>query len=149
MTPTSSARRAHPSKAGFTLLEMLFVLAIMAMTAALVVPSIQQTLASAADRSAAFQFQRLALDLRAAAYHQERSLNVVETGQFKDDDPDADPAPAEIKLDEGWSYRLGGPLTISPRGLCDAATVDLYFHGQLRQRLTGGPDCSFTPGRLG
>jgi prepilin-type N-terminal cleavage/methylation domain-containing protein len=149
MTPTSPTRPGHGSKSGFTLLEMLFVLAIMAMTAALVVPSIQQTLHGTADRNAAFQFQRLALDLRAAAYHQERSLSVVETGQFKDDDPDADPAPAEIKLDDGWSYKLAGPLTISPRGLCDVTTVDLYFHSQLRQRLTGAADCRFTPVSLG
>jgi prepilin-type N-terminal cleavage/methylation domain-containing protein len=149
MTPTSSTRRATSSKSGFTLLEMLFVLAIMAMTAALAVPRIEQVLASNADRGAAFQFQRLTLDLRANAYHQERALNVVATGQFKDDDPDADPAPAEIKLEDGWSYRLGGPLTISPRGLCDATTVDLYFKGQPRERLTGAVDCSFTSARLG
>jgi type II secretory pathway pseudopilin PulG len=128
---------------------MLFVLAIMAMTAALIVPSVQQTLNSTADRNTVFQFQRLVLDLRAAAYHQERSLSVAETGQFKDDDPDADPAPAEIKLDDGWSFRLGGPLTISSRGLCDVATVDLYYHGQPRERLTGASDCSFTAARLG
>jgi prepilin-type N-terminal cleavage/methylation domain-containing protein len=149
MTPTSRARAPVALKAGFSLMEMLFTLAIMALTAAMVVPGIQKTLANNADRSEIFHFQRLALDLRATAYHTERTLIVVDTGQFKDDgDPETDPRPAEIKLDDGWSYRLSGPFTISPRGLCDVVTADLSYRGRPRDRLTGTTDCHFTSAKL-
>lgn len=150
MQPTSPARaplRASTAKAGFTLLEMLFTLAIMGLTAALVMPRVRTAIASNGDHAEVFHFQRLMLDLRATAYHEERALKVVDTGQFKDD-PDADPQLAEIKLDDGWSYRLSGPLTISPRGLCDVVTVDLFHNGRPRERLTGSADCSYSYARL-
>jgi type II secretory pathway pseudopilin PulG len=130
-------------------MEMLLVLAIMSFTMAIAIPGIQQSLSSNADRSQVFHFERLALDLRATAYHTEHALSVVETGQFKDDDPDADPTPAEIKLDDGWSYRLSAPMTISARGQCDVVTADLIYRGQPRMRLQGGTDCSFTYQRIG
>jgi prepilin-type N-terminal cleavage/methylation domain-containing protein len=155
MTPTSPASQAPrrgsrpAAKAGFTLLEMLLVLAIMGLTMAMVATGIQQAISSSADRSQVFHFERLALDLRATAYHQEQAVSVVGTGQFKDDDPDADPKPAEIKLDDGWSYSLSAPMGISGRGLCDLVTADLSYHGQPRMRLHSAADCSFTYERIG
>jgi type II secretory pathway pseudopilin PulG len=128
---------------------MLLVLAIMGLTLSIAIPGIQQSLSSSADRSQVFHFQRLALDLRATAYHEEHALTVVDTGRFKDDAPDADPTPAEIKLDDGWSYSLSAPMTISPRGLCDLITADLSYHGQPRMRLHSAADCSFTSERIG
>lgn len=130
-------------------MEMLLVLAIMGLTMSIAIPGIQQSVSSNADRSQVFHFERLALDLRAAAYHREHALSVVETGQFKDDDPDADPTPAEIKLDDGWSYTLSAPMTISPRGQCDVVTADLIYRGRPRMRLHSDTDCSFTSQRIG
>ena len=128
---------------------MLIVLALTGLASAIMVPSIQRTLASNADHRETFHFQRLLMDLRATAFHEERALQVVDTGDFKDDDPDADPAPAEIKLDEGWSYKLSGPMTVTARGLCDGVSAELAFQGQPRVKVTTAADCTVTAERIG
>jgi type II secretory pathway pseudopilin PulG len=128
---------------------MLFVLAIMGMTTAIMIPRIQATLRSNADQREAFHFQRLILDLRATAYHREQDLTVVETGQLRGADPAADPLPAEIALDDGWAYRLSGPLTVSARGLCQPATASLSFRGRPRIDMTGDANCAFVMRRTG
>lgn len=149
-SPANSFRRVTingDSRAGFSLLEVLVTLAIIGLTATIVLPNIAHTLDSNADRRAAFHFERLALDLRAAAFRDEQSLTVVDSGQFQDD-PDVEPRQAEIKLDDGWTYRLAGPLNISARGLCDPVDADLFYEGMARMRMHGATDCSFTWERI-
>lgn len=130
-------------RAGFTLLEMLLAIAVMGLVMAITLPNMPNTLASNADRRAAFHFKRLALDLRATAYEEEQALVVVDSGQFQEDS-DADPKPAEIKLDDGWSYSLSAPLNISARGLCDVVEATLSFEGRPHVQMFGATDCSFT-----
>ena len=123
-------------------------LAIIGLAATVIMPNIPRTLESNADRRAAFHFQRLALDLRAAAYRDEQALLVVDSGQFQDG-PEIEPRQAEIKLDDGWTYRLSAPLNISARGLCDPVDADLLYEDRPRMRMHGGADCSFTWERIG
>lgn len=115
----------------------------MGLVMAIALPNIPRALDSNADRRAAFHFERLALDLRAAAYRDEQSLLVVNSGQFQDD-PEAEPRQAEIKLDDGWTYELAAPLNISARGVCDPVDADLFYDGRPRMRMHGAADCSFT-----
>lgn len=117
-------------------------LAVIGLTATIVLPNIPRALESNADRRAAFQFERLALDLRSAAYRDEESLVVVDSGQFQDD-PEIEPRQAEIKFDNGWTYKLSAPLNISARGLCDVVDADLFYEDQPRMRMHGAADCSF------
>jgi hypothetical protein len=119
----------------------------MGLVMAITLPNIPRTLESNADRRAAFHFERLALDLRAAAFRDEQSLLVVDSGQFQDD-PDIEPRQAEIKLDDGWTYRLSAPLNISARGLCDPVDADLFYEGLARMRMHGQADCSFNWERI-
>lgn len=134
---------AGKGRAGFSLLEMLLAVAVGGLVAAVVLPSVTRTLESGENRRAAFHFVRLALDLRALAFRDEQAVKVVDSGDFTDD-PEADPRIAEIKLDDGWTYRLAGPLLISPRGVCDVVDVDVFFRERQRLRLNGASDCTFT-----
>ena len=86
-------------------------------------------------------------DKDAAAYRDERSLVVVNSGQFQDD-PEIEPRQAEIKFDDGWTYRLTAPLNISARGVCDPVEADLFYNGFPRMRMHGLTDCSFTWERI-
>lgn len=140
--PKSPEHVRAGAKAGFTLLEVLICIAVIGLVAVIILPNVPRTLESNADRRAAFHFERLALDLRATAFRDEQGLTVVDSGQFTDDS-EADPRPAEIKLDTGWTYTLSAPLNISARGLCDPVNADLFFEGRLRMRLHGATDCSF------
>ena len=135
------------SRAGFSLLEVLLTIAVMGLVMAITLPNIPRTLESNADRRAAFHFERLVLDLRAAAYRDERSLVVVNSGQFQDD-PEIEPRQAEIRFDDGWTYRLTAPLNISARGVCDPVEADLFYNGFPRMRMHGLTDCSFTWERI-
>jgi hypothetical protein len=119
----------------------------MGLVMAITVPNIPRTLESNADRRAAFHFERLALDLKAAAYRDEQSLVVVDSGQFQDD-PEIEPRQAEIKFDNGWTYRLSAPLNISAGGVCDPVTADLFYEGRPRMRMHGAADCSFNWERI-
>jgi prepilin-type N-terminal cleavage/methylation domain-containing protein len=135
------------SRAGFSLLEVLITLAVIGLVMSIVMPNIPRTLESNADRRAAFHFERLVLDLRAAAFRDEQSLVVVDSGQFQDD-PEIEPRQAELKFDNDWTYRLSAPLNISARGLCDPVDADLFYEGRPRMRMHGAADCSFTWERI-
>lgn len=143
----TSKQTREGSKAGFSLLEVLICIAVIGLVVVVTLPNVPRTLESNADRRAAFHFERLALDLRATAFRDEQGLVVVDSGQFTDD-PEADPRPAEIKLDAGWTYTLSAPLNISARGLCDPVVADLSYEGRLRMRLQGATDCSFVWSRV-
>ena len=141
MRTSSSDRLA--SKRGFTLLEMLMVIVIMGLVTALVLPNINKTLSTNAVQTVFFQFQTKALEHRATAYRQNRSLVLVDSGAVTDD-PEADPAPVDIQFPgEGWTYRLSQPMKISAGGVCDAVTAEVFQEGQLAFRLESQPDCSF------
>ena len=141
--PILARLKVRPSsKAGFTLLEMLIVLAIMSLTAAMVIPRIGATLDQAVSRTEAFKFQQQVMDLRRQTFHEEQAVQVVESGQFVDD-PNADPSPAEVQLGAGWTYKLSAPLIIDAGGICSTTTVQLYSNGRPATRLQGGASCRF------
>lgn len=138
-----TGRRAEANKAGFTLLEMLFVLAIMGMAAAMVLPRIGAQMDQAVANTEAFKFQQQVLDLRRQTFHEEQGLTVVSSGELAADS-DADPPQAEIQLGQGWSYKLSAPLTIDAGGVCSTADVEIYDRNRLAARLQGaGASCLF------
>jgi len=136
------------ARAGFTLLEVLLVLAIAGLVAGLAIPSITRTLESNADQRAAFHFQRLVMDRRAEALREERPVMLVSTGQQADQADEDGPIVYEMVLDQDWTYRLAQPLTVSPRGLCDVTDADLLFQDRPRVRMHGDANCTFTREKL-
>lgn len=140
-TPTLSSRVR--ARAGFTLLEMIIVIAIVALTAALVMPNIARMISRNATQTVFFEFQNQVTELRARAYREKQALLLVSSGEFVED-PEADPSPAEIRfLDSGWTYQLTEPMVITSGGVCAPANVEIYKGDDLALTLEGRPDCGF------
>jgi prepilin-type N-terminal cleavage/methylation domain-containing protein len=128
-----SARRGVARlKAGFSLMEMLIVLAIMAIAIALVMPRGQAMLDGMTAHAVFFDFQRQMLDLRREAYATETPATV----KSSDDADPADAADHLIPLRSQWSYRLERPITVSAGGVCTRAAVEVLKSGRTVMRLT-------------
>lgn len=123
------------SDAGFSLLEMLVVLAVMALAMTLVMPSGAVMLDRATAHSVFFDFQRQVSDLRLRAYRNETAVTL---------EPAPVPGVEPIRLRTGWSYRLDAPVRISDGGACSAGLATLFRDGRPVMRLrTTGAACRF------
>jgi prepilin-type N-terminal cleavage/methylation domain-containing protein len=134
------------TKGGFTLLEMLLVLGLTAMAAALIVPRISVQIDQAAAHSEFLKFQQQVMDLRRQSFHEGQGLRIVASGELVDD-AEADPPLAEVRLGPGWSYQLSQPIDIDAGGGCSQADVDLIRAGRVVLHLRGsGASCRFFRG---
>jgi prepilin-type N-terminal cleavage/methylation domain-containing protein len=141
MPRTRSA--AARSKGGFTLLEMLLVLGLTAMAAALIVPRVAVQIDQASAHSEYLKFQQQVMDLRRQSFHEGQGLRIVASADFVDD-PEADPPLAQVQLGPGWSYQLSQPIDIDAGGGCSTAEVDLIRSGKVILHLQGsGASCRF------
>jgi prepilin-type N-terminal cleavage/methylation domain-containing protein len=139
----SSRSAAIEAKAGFTLLEMLLVLGLVSLMAALAIPRIAVSIDQAMAHGEYLKFQQQVMDLRRQSFHQQQGLRLVSSGEFADD-AEADPPLAEVQLGPGWSYRLTQPIDIDAGGGCTAGEVDLIKDGRPRLHLQGtGASCRF------
>jgi prepilin-type N-terminal cleavage/methylation domain-containing protein len=108
-------------KRGYTLLEMLIVLAVMALAIAIVVPRGEAMLDQMTAHAVFFDFQRQVSDLRRGAY-------ASQTGVVIRGSDDADPSLARartIPLRAGWTYRLTQPIAVSEGGACAGGNVEI------------------------
>ena len=119
-------------KAGFSLMEMLIVLAIMAIAIALVMPRGQAMLDGMTAHAVFFDFQRQMLDVRREAYATQTPTTVRSSN---DSDP-GDAADRVIPLRSQWSYHLERPITVSAGGVCTQAAVEVRKSGRTIMRLT-------------
>jgi len=130
--PTSMPIRRIHSRAGYSLLEMLIVLAIMALAVALTLPRGEAMLDQMTAHAVFFDFQRQLSDLRRESY-------AAETPVIVRGDDDVDPADAGdrlLALRAGWTYRLDRPISISAGGACSAARVEVLRSGRAVMHLT-------------
>jgi prepilin-type N-terminal cleavage/methylation domain-containing protein len=128
------------SRGGYSILEMLVVLALMALTLAIVLPQGAVMLDRLVIHAVQFDFQRQVSDLRREAWRSETPLDLYSTGA-------ADPADANarvIPLRSGWSYRLDRPVRVSAGGVCSPASADIRKHGRVLMHLrTADTACHF------
>jgi prepilin-type N-terminal cleavage/methylation domain-containing protein len=118
-------------KAGYTLLEMLIVLAVMALAVAIVAPRGEAMLDQMTAHAVFFDFQRQVSDLRREAY-----ASQTPTSLRGADDRDPSLAAARvIQLRSGWSYRLTQPIAISAGGACAGGAVEVLKYGLPVMRL--------------
>lgn len=120
------AKRPHnpdPLKArdgGATLLEVLVVLAVLAMAGTMVLPAGSRMLERMTVHVVHFELQRDLSDLRRRAGAEQRAFRVVSSDAQARAETDV-----VLPLREPWSYRLDRPLQVSDGGACEAAKVEL------------------------
>ena len=111
---------------GYTLIEVLVVLAIMALAVAFIAPRGEAMLDQMTAHAVFFDFQRQVSDLRREAYASQTAVAVR-------GDDDRDPSHADdrlIPLRSGWSYRLTQPIAISDGGACAGGQVEILKYGR-------------------
>jgi type II secretory pathway pseudopilin PulG len=122
---------------------MIIVIAIVALTAALVMPNLSRMISRNTTQTVFFEFQNQMTQLRARAFREKQALLLVSSGEFVED-PEADPSPAEIQfMDSGWTYQLTEPMVITAGGVCAPVNVNIYKNEDLALSLEGRPDCGF------
>lgn len=147
--PTSIPTSADPriarryARGGYSLIEILVVLAIMALATAVIMPSTSRMMDQATAHAVFFEFQRGVSDLRREANRTGLPLRIV--------DPEATVTPVDdgvdvrrITLRAPWRYTLAPPLEIAEGGRCSAATANLIRGDDVVMTLrTSQGDCRF------
>ena len=139
---SSSAR----ATGGFTLIEMLFILFLVAMITALVAPNTERLYESIAGKTDRDYILDQFAGLGRMALHHGQAYVVSPPGP---NGPEAealsaaraspplhaDAKPHVIDLPEGWTIKLDRPLVVGANGVCFGATLTLLHEGTIETRL--------------
>lgn len=140
-------------RAGFSLMEMLVVLAIIALSAAIVAPRGSVMLDRITLHAVFFDFQRQVSDLRRRAWREEQALTVttpraeganaiVAAVRPRAEDGEAEAVPLQIK--DGFTLVFSRPLTIAADGRCPELEVEVLRGDRSVMRLKSADDaCHF------
>ncbi len=138
---------------GFSLMEMLVVLAIIGMSAAIVAPRGAVMLDRITLHAVFFDFQRQMSDLRRQAYRREQAIMpvapaasdtriVTATSGRPDGEGEVETVPLEVK--DGFTLVFDRPLVIASTGVCPEARVEVMRGDQRVMRLQSVDDaCRF------
>lgn len=136
--PTPRARGRRP---GFSLMEILVVLAIFGLATAIIMPSTARMLDQAMSHAVFFEFQRQVSDLRREASRTGVAIRVK--------DPEA-PGPADeatdriLTLRTPWRYTMAPALEIAEGGACSSTSANLVRDDAVIMTLRSpGTDCRF------
>jgi prepilin-type N-terminal cleavage/methylation domain-containing protein len=138
--PGSSPLALQRARAGYSVLEVLVVLAIMALAVALVMPRGALMIDRMTAHAVFFDFQRGVLDLRREAYAAQAPIVLYDTAEAAGRDPRGRVLPLRAQ----WTYRLAQPVRISEGGACRDGAVEILKAGRPIMRLAPDlGDCRF------
>ncbi len=142
-------RRADPppaggragGRAGFSLIEILIVLTLMALATAIIMPGMSRMLDQATAHAVFFEFQRDVSNLRREANRSGTPLRLVDPATAID--PDA--GDRRIVLRDPWRYTIAPAMEIAEGGVCAPTTVNLLNSDRIVMTLRSDtPDCRFS-----
>ena len=147
--PTSLPINAKDRRAGFSLMEILVVLAIFALSAAVIMPSTSRMLDQATSHAVFFEFQKQVSDYRREANRTGVAIRVADpvataaSSARARDEINGD-APKTIALRSPWRYTMAPALDIAAGGACSASTANLINGERVVMTLrTATGDCRF------
>lgn len=133
----SQAPRREPLRTGYSLIEILVVLAIIALATALVVPNGSRLMDQAMAQAVFFEFQRDLLALRKEANRTQTALVVKAANQTP-----ANATERVLALRAGWTYAVTPELQIDDAGACSPAEVSIRRDNvDLLNLRVDGADC--------
>lgn len=138
--PIRSADPAPPRRpwAGYTLIEVLVVLAIFGLSTAIIMPSTARMLDQTTSHAVFFEFQRQVSDLRREANRTGEAVRVVDPSMPKTE------ADRLIKLRAPWRYTLAPALDIAEGGGCSSVSANLINQDRVVMTLrTDDGGCRF------
>ncbi len=143
------APATRPGTSGFTLLELLFVLLLMAMIAAVAAPNLGRLYTSVQGKTERDTILDQFAGLGRTALRHGRTyvvssgLSSPESGASSEPrtaaPPDSNTDPYPIDLPRGWSMELSQPLLIKANGVCLGAGLTLRHEGRVDIRLALEP----------
>lgn len=111
--------RSRRSRDGYTLMEVLVVLAIFALSTAIIMPSTARMLDQTTSHAVFFEFQRQVSDLRREANRTGEPIRIV--------DPSMPQTEGDrlLELRAPWRYTLAPALDIAEGGGCSTVSANL------------------------
>jgi len=133
MRTSASSRPEREVAGGFTLLEMLVVLVILGMAAAIVAPSLSRNAERMRDAAERGDVQRALGRLPLVARSTGRSLALAA----------GEPLPAAWgPWPDGWVVVATTPIAVEASGFCASAEVQAARDGRRHRFVLREPDCS-------
>lgn len=124
------------AQAGFTLLEMLVVMAIIGLAAATVVPALARVVAAVRHDSEAQDIVDQLGQLAFRAYSSGKAIVLSEAAQKS-------ARPAIVEVPSGWVLSIAQPIHFNAMGLCDGGNVAIVApDGDVTSLRLAAPDCA-------
>lgn len=130
--------REPARRSGYSLMEVLVVLAIFALSAAIIMPSTSRMLDQTTAHAVFFEFQRQVSDLRREANRTGEPVRII--------DPSMTAAEGDrlLELRTSWRYTLAPALEIAEGGGCSSASANLIHQDRVVMTLrTDDGACRF------
>ena len=118
-----------PARAGYSLMEVLVVLAIFALSASIIMPSTSRMLDQTAAHAVFFEFQRQVSDLRREANRTGEPLRIIDPAM-----PELE-GDRRIELRAPWRYTLSPALSVAEGGGCSTASANLIHQDRVVMTL--------------
>ncbi|WP_312782856.1 type II secretion system protein [Brevundimonas sp.] len=110
---------SRPARGGYTLIEVLVVLAIFALSTAIIMPSTARMLDQTTSHAVFFEFQRQVSDLRREANRTGEPVRIVDPSMPKTE------GDRLLQLRAPWRYTLAPALDIAEGGGCSTVSANL------------------------
>lgn len=129
------------ARAGFSLMEILAVLVIFALSTAIIMPSTSRMLDQATSHAVFFEFQRQVSDLRREANRTGIAIRLVDPSA-RTPLPEGDRV---LELRKPWRYTVAPALLIAEGGACSPTMANLVNEDRVVMTLrSDDPTCQFT-----